>query len=216
MIDAHCHVRKNADRHFICGGEKEGSDVVFYGTHPWYVDEFDKEKLILNLMQDKNAGVGEIGLDRLKSREISPLMREVFNAQLEIAANFSRRVVLHGAKCWGEVVKACMPYSGKIPAFIFHGFSRSGGLIPDIAKLNGFISVGPAVLNHHAVNYRNLVKAIPEGRLLIETDCVAENFSDVPPILSIAEEVARLRSMSTESLIKLTDDNALRFLGEGE
>ena len=50
MIDAHCHVRKNADRHFICGGEKEGSDVVFYGTHPWYVDEFDKEKLILNLV----------------------------------------------------------------------------------------------------------------------------------------------------------------------
>ena len=139
---------------------------MFFGTHPWNADSFDEPVLRARLAADSSAGVGEIGLDRLRERDIPQRMRDVFAAQLEIAAELQRPVVLHGAKCWGEVVKACLPFAGRIPAFLFHGFSRSDGLLPDIIKLNGYVSVGAAVLNDHAVNYRELVKKIPSGRLL--------------------------------------------------
>jgi TatD DNase family protein len=122
------------------------------------------------LEADSSLGVGEIGLDRLKTKTVAVRQREVFAAQLELAAEMKRPVVLHGAKCWGEVVKMVKPYVGRIPAFLFHGFSRSDGLIPDIVAANGFVGVGKAVLNDHAVNYRELVGRLPKDRILVETD----------------------------------------------
>jgi Tat protein secretion system quality control protein TatD with DNase activity len=147
--------------------------------------------------------------DRLKDRNIAPVQREVFAAQLGLAAEMGRPVVLHGAKCWGEVVKAVRPYAGRIPAFLFHGFSRSDGLLPDIVEVNGFIGVGKAVLNDHAVNYRELVKKIPLDRLLIETD--GEDLPDADRSAILAETFAKTSELTsvTESQI---DSNMAVFV----
>ena len=165
------------------------------------------------LAADSSLGVGEIGLDRLQTREIPAAMREAFEAQLRLAAEFSRPVVLHGAKCWGQVVEACRRFAGKIPTFLFHGFSRSGGLIPEIVRINGFMSVGPAVLNDHAVNYRELVKAIPSDRLLVESDATAENMEDVPRVAEVAAKVAEIRGTGLDELVGVLEANSDRFLG---
>ena len=216
MIDAHTHIVRGETRHFICepfSSEKGIDDVAFYGVHPWDYAKWDGGVgLRASLAADPSAGVGEIGLDRMKEKNIPQGMRDVFSSQLEIAAEFKRPVVLHGAKCWGEVVKACMPYKAKIPSFLFHGFSRSGGLINDIKSLNGFISVGPAVLNDHAVNYRQLVKLIPGEILLLESDATAENAATQPSIDAIAHKVAELRGIDFELLAVKLEENATRFL----
>ena len=213
MTDAHCHVSggDQAVREFLIGRE-------FFGIHPWETGDIQRSivdsqlsTIKLQLVSSARVGVGEIGLDRLKDRTISPLMRETFARQLELAADYGRPVVLHGAKCWGEVVKACQPYVGKIPAFLFHGFSRSDGLIPDIVKLNGFVSVGPAVLNDHAVNYRKLVLKIPADWLLVETDRTPENAAVCPPVSSVAAKLAELRGLALAELEALVDANAERF-----
>ena len=222
MTDAHCHVTGGdpSVREFLIGRD-------FIGVHPWEAgncsdcSDCSIVRLRGALVADLRLGVGEIGLDRLKEREISPRMREVFETQLRLALEFGRPVVLHGAKCWGQVVKTVQhltieqsnnPNNRPIPSFLFHGFSRSDGLIPDIVALNGFISVGPAVLNGHAVNYRELVKKIPIERLLVETDRTPENASECPSVRDIAAAVAELRGVSVAELERLTDENAERFL----
>ena len=240
MTDAHCHVS--------CGDSSVRELLVgrdFFGIHPWetlddgttgttgttetrralvsdgsffapLIDEI-RSKLLAN----PAAGVGEIGLDRLKSRDISPRMREVFETQLALALELGRPVVLHGAKCWGQVVTTVcrhlshsptppLPHS-PTPSFLFHGFSRSDGLIPEIVKLGGFISVGPAVLNDHAVNYRELVKKIPLDRLLVETDRTSS--SDSPSISDVLAKTADILNLSAAELERITDENADRFLG---
>ena len=218
MTDAHCHVARGETRHFLCepcAGAAGPSDAVFYGTHPWYLDGFDAAALAALLAANPAAGVGEIGLDRLRDRTVSPQMRAVFAAQLALAAELRRPVVLHGAKCWGDVVatvRRCDP-ARRIPAFLFHGFSRSGGLLADIADLNGYVSVGPAVLNDHAVNYRALVRAIPAERLLVESDATAANAAEVPSVRDVAAKLAALRGLSADALETLLEENAARFLG---
>lgn len=200
----------------------------FVGVHPWETRELGAEdvrrktedlKLRLSSSVSSSVaprlGVGEIGLDRLKEREISPQMREMFEVQLKLALEFRRPVVLHGAKCWGQVVKTvqfhCPPPS-LFSTFLFHGFSRSDGLIPDIVALNGYISVGPAVLNDHAVNYRELVKKIPLDRLLLETDRTEENAATCPSVRDVLVKTAELRGVSASELERLTDANAAAFL----
>ena len=217
MTDAHCHVTGGdpSVREFLIGRD-------FIGVHPWDVRDQgsgigDQVTVALKqrLQEHPRLGVGEIGLDRLKDRIISQRMRETFEFQLRLAAEFHRPVVLHGAKCWGQVVftiQSLIPDpQSLIPSFLFHGCSRSDGLIPDIVALNGFISVGPAVLNDHAVNYRELVKRIPVERLLIETDRTPENVADCPSIRDVAAAVAELRGVSVAELERLTDENAERF-----
>ena len=223
MTDAHCHVTGGdpSVREFLIGRD-------FIGVHPWETLRDDRmfecsndriDEIRRRLEAEPGLGVGEIGLDRLKEREISPRMREVFEAQLRLALEFGRPVVLHGAKCWGQVVKTVsafehsnIPNIRTFPPVLFHGFSRSDGLIPDIVALNGFISVGPAVLNDHAVNYRELVKRIPLDRLLLETDRTPENAADCPSVREVAAAVAELRGVSGGELERLTDENADRFL----
>ena len=166
----------------------------FFGVHPWEtLGEFEVESLKLK--------VGE----ELRSK---------------LLAN-PKAGVLHGAKCWGQVVAAVkrmigggLAMGGKRQAFLFHGFSRSGGLIPEIAELNGFISVGPAVLNDHAVNYRELVKKIPLDRLLVETDAVVgARVPTRPHIRDVLVKTADILNLSAAELEKTTDENADRFLG---
>ena len=235
MTDAHCHVS--------CGDPSVRELLVgrdFFGVHPWEaLEEFKAESLKLKvdeelralLIANPKAGVGEIGLDRLKCRDIPPLMREVFEAQLALAFELRRPVVLHGAKCWGQVVRTCekaleerhlrRPAGGsrlsgdaasELPLrFLFHGFSRSDGLIPDIVRLGGFISVGPAVLNDHAVNYRELVKKIPMDRLLVETDRTDGTGVSIYDVLA---KTAELCGTSAAELERITDANVDAFMGK--
>ena len=247
MTDAHCHVScgDSSVRELLVGRD-------FFGVHPWETIDGTAETdrttetrralvpdvtvvpdvpfltallatLRARLLDHPNAGVGEIGLDRLKVRDIPPLMREVFEAQLALAFELGRPVVLHGAKCWGQVVTTVcrhlshsptppLPHS-PTPSFLFHGFSRSDGLIPEIVKLGGFISVGPAVLNDHAVNYRELVKKIPLDRLLVETDAVVGACVPTRPhIREVLEKTAEILGISSAELERITDENADRFL----
>ena len=245
MTDAHCHVS---------GGDPSVRELLigrdFVGVHPWAALEASRSgrsahqtldqsvpirdnpwlrKIVGDLRErlaaNPRLGVGEIGLDRLKEKTISPAMRELFAAQLALAFEFRRPVVLHGAKCWGEVVKAIygvcpqLDFAKSGVSLLFHGFSRSDGLLPDIVRLNGYVSVGPAVLNDHAVNYRELVKKIPLDRLLVETDrdCAPEELLNLVTkapltIRDVLEKTAELRGLSPAELESLTDANAAHFL----
>ena len=203
----------------------------FIGVHPWEALDLGAEDLrrktedLASRLESSVSSpaappvaVGEIGLDRLKSRDISPRMRELFETQLRLALKYRRPVVLHGAKCWGQVVGTIENVKSRtgdppspVPPLLFHGFSRSDGLIPDIVALNGYISVGPAVLNDHAVNYRELVKKIPSDRLLLETDRTPENAATCPSVREVAAKVAEIRGCPLPELETITDRNADKF-----
>lgn len=217
MTDAHCHFRRGESRHFLCepfDGEPSEGDEVFYGTHPWDFESFDADRLRRRLQASPRSGVGEIGLDRLRQREIPPGMREVFAAQLAIAGEQGRPVVLHGAKCWGEVVKTIIANAAArgIPSFLFHGFSRADGLLEDIIALNGFISLGPALCNDHAHNYHELARRIPLERIVLESDATAHSAGTAPSIEQLAIRLAELRGLSLSLTASAVERNCERFL----
>ena len=206
MTNAHYH---RGDATLI---SVRGIEHRFWGVHPWAADGVSVADAVDRVREavraDATAGVGEIGLDRLRTRTVTPAQRQLFEAQLRVAAELRRPVVLHGAKCWGDVVKMVRPFAPAIPSFLFHGFSRSGGLIPAIVELNGFVSVGKAVLNDYAVNYRKLVTQIPRDRLLVETDDDAEPAARDSLLTDIRAKTAELTGITETEL----DANADAFL----
>ena len=203
---------------FADGIVPRSEDVAFFGVHPFSAEADDAlsrvDDLGARLAAAPRAFVGEIGLDRLLTREVSPRMREVFERQLRLASQYHRPVALHGAKCWGQVVQTIerTVEPGAIPAYLFHGFSRSDGLLPQIVAMGGYISVGPSVLNDHAVNYRQLVKAIPLDRLLVETDRTSETAAKAPRIEEVVCSLAGCRGFTAEALAFRLERNADAFI----
>ena len=207
MTNAHYH-RGAETLISVCGVERR-----FWGVHPWAAAAGPVADAVARIraaaVADPASGIGEIGLDRLRTKVVTPAQRSLFEAQLRLAADLHRPVVLHGAKCWGEVVRMVKPFAKDIPSFLFHGFSRSGGLLPEIVALNGFISVGKAVLNDHAENYRKLVSRLPHARLLVETDDAAETESARAALLAdVFAKTAELTGITEAEL----DANATAFL----
>lgn len=215
VADAHCHVPGGAAACFLCDPcDEAGAPGVllrFRGVHPWDAERYDEAALRRALEEDAHCGVGETGLDRLKTREISAAQRAAFASQLALAAEYSRPVALHGAKCWGEVVKAAKPWKDRIPGFIFHGFSRSTGLVGEIAAMGGFIAIGPALLNDHAINYRAMAAALPPDMLLVETDRTRETAATAPAIREIVGKLAQLRKTAAGALAETLIANQRRF-----
>ena len=76
--------------------------------------------------------------------------------------------------------------------------------------MRGYISIGPAILNDHAVNYRELAKAVPEDRLLVETDRTTD--SAAVSIGDVLAKLAEVRGVSIAALERTTDANAEVFL----
>lgn len=209
MTDVHTHVSSgdSSVREIVTG-------VHFFGTHPHCASAYDEGELEGILERNTAAGVGEIGLDRTDRDGSGALELEVFRSQLRLASRYARPVTLHGVKCWGKVVRIVLEtLDGMVmpPSFLFHGFSRSWGLLPEIAAMNGFISVGPQILNDHAVNYRKAVARIPPGMLLVETDTTAGNAASRPALRQVLEALAAVRGVSAGELEELTDRNAERF-----
>ncbi len=214
MMDAHFHTPGVGAMLMDAAGRA----TRFYGLHPWQAEETRDVAAAVaavraRLVAEPAAGVGEIGLDRLRTKTVTPAQRALFAAQLALAAELGRPVVLHGAKCWGEVVAACAPSAGRIPAFLFHGFSRSTGLLPQIFALNGFVSLGPALLNDHAVNYRDMAKTLPLDRLLLETDAEADvdDAAREATLTQLVSALATLRGCSETEILSAVAANLARL-----
>ena len=77
-------------------------------------------------------------------------------------------------------------------------------MIAKLAKLNCWFSFGEAVMNPNAKKARAAVAAVPDERLLVETD------SDGEPekLIEVARAVAELRGLPIDDLAELTFTNA--------
>ena len=84
--------------------------------------------------------------------------------------------------------------------------------MPDIVALNGFVGVGAALLNDHAVNYRELVRVVPIERVVVETDADYGRAGARPSLGEILCKLAELRGMESAALEAIVDANAARFV----
>ena len=169
----------------ICGTNPEDWDAVeafetavpgfeirkAYGVHPWYVENLPGDwlaRLRGHLERDPAAWVGEIGLDAIRRPALSAASRAVLKAQLELAAELGRPVILHGAKALDELLAACRPFAGRVPSFTVHAFGGSEEQLRAWLDFGAILSVGGAVTR--SARLRRLAATIPPERLRIETD----------------------------------------------
>ena len=166
-----------------------------YGLHPWDVGNASpgwRDALRRQLDADPRGAVGEIGLDRWileRARPDDPRLAglrraslaeqdEAFRWQLALAAERGRPASVHCLEAWGAL-SAALAETPRPPAgFLLHAYGGPVELIGAYAKLGAYFSfnghrMGAAAGSARAERFQALVRALPEERLLVETDAPA-------------------------------------------
>ena len=200
--------------------------LIALGVHPWYAKGLPdnwRDALRERLLRNPDMTVGEAGLDGLGKGPSLDIQRPVLEAQLALAVEMQRPIVLHGARAWAALYECCKPYAGKIPAMLLHSFSGSPEQLRDWVRLGAYFSFGGSICNHASTRLRALPHLVPEDRLLAETDSPDMLPCDGEPIRPgtrlnepanlplVIREIASLRDADPNSIGQITETNARRF-----
>ncbi|TKX28945.1 hydrolase TatD [Campylobacter sp. MIT 12-5580] len=186
------------------------------GTHPYECDKFD-EKLLRELITHKKCvAVGECGFDYYHSKDeaMKTSQRLVFEAQLELACEFQKPVIIHSREANEDTYQTLKKYAPKLVGGVLHCFNASE-LLLSLYEYNFYFGIGGVLTFKNAKNLVSILPKIPKEKLLLETD--APYLSPEPfrgkrnePILThfVASKMAELLAMPRDELIALCTHNA--------
>jgi TatD DNase family protein len=187
------------------------------GVHPHDAANWnpDAESWLRGTLRDPRVvAVGETGLDFHYDHSPRSLQHRAFEAQLKLAAEFAKPVVVHAREADDDVAGILTAHS-RVTA-ILHSFSSGPALLRAGLALRHYVSFSGMVTFK---NWRldDAIRETPLDRLLLETD--GPYLAPVPHrgkrnepgfVRHVAERVASVRGMPLDELIGATGDNALR------
>src|SRR5690349_12617520 len=202
----------------VCRGRENVRCTV--GVHPNYCHEVDFAEVprLRELQRDPSVvALGEMGLDYHYDFADRARQRQFFEAQLQLAAELGRPVVIHCREAVDDTL-AILRNFASVPA-VFHCFTGTSGeatRIVDAGHLLGFTGVVTFKKND---DLRAAVRATPRDRLLVETDApylspepVRKQKTNEPAfVMHTAAVVAQEWGVSLQELDAITTANTLRF-----
>src|SRR6266540_1447768 len=118
------------------------------------------------LAHERALAVGEIGLDFFRDGSLRERQRRLFEAQLELAAELGKPVVIHTREAETETAAALASFEGTV---VMHCFS-SPGLLATVLERGYYVSFAGNVTYPKAGDLRAAAAQVPAERILVETD----------------------------------------------
>ncbi len=202
----------------IAGGDARLSATA--GVHPHEAGSWspDIESWLETTLRDPRVvAAGEMGLDYHYDYAPRAAQREVFDRQLAIATAAGRAAVIHAREADDDVVAVLRNHPGA--NVILHSFS-SGPVLLQAALEWGYYVSFSGMVTFKNWGRDDVVRAVPEDRLLVETD--APYLAPVPErghrnepafVRHTALRVAAVRGLDPGLLIAATAANAIRVFG---
>ncbi len=147
------------------------------GVHPHQAHAFagDPEKAAQTVTQQFSSSataraVGEIGLDYHYDFSPPDVQRAVFRAQLRAALALDRPIVIHTREADADTIAALREEGGGRLRGVFHCFTGTEALARAALELGFYLSVAGILTFPKAESLRQVIRAVPLNRLLVETD----------------------------------------------
>jgi TatD DNase family protein len=171
------------------------------------------------LSHPKVVAVGEIGLDYYYDNSPRRTQRAVFLAQLELAAEARKPVIIHTREAWEETLSLLRTHWAPTGfGGVFHCFSGGPAEAREALELGFYLGFGGIVTFPKAEPVREAARHVPPDRLLLETD--APYLAPVPHrgkrnepafLLETARALAAVRGEPPEALAAATTRNFQRL-----
>jgi TatD DNase family protein len=198
-------------------------------VHPHNAKTFDRHtqaELRALCAAPEVAAVGECGLDYDRNFSPQDQQRHAFEAQLELAVELGKPVFLHERKAYDDFVRILSNVATKLRGGVVHCFTGTAAELEQYLELGLCVGITGFICDERrGTHLREVVKRVPEGRLMVETDAPfllprdmkgAQGRRNEPAFLPhIAASVARARGESTSEVARHTSATASRVFGLG-
>jgi TatD DNase family protein len=146
--------------------ERHDGVVLALGIHPHEAADGEVGALREALAHPKAVAVGETGLDYYRDYAPRDAQRRVFDAQLELAAELDKPVIIHTRAADEDTLAGLDGFAGTV---VLHCFSSLPLLEPALER-GWYVSFAGNVTYKNAHDLRSAAYAVPSERLLAETD----------------------------------------------
>lgn len=146
--------------------------IAGYGLHPWKVNKVGEagiETLESFLADDREAIVGEIGLDKWIPDHDIELQKCCFLKQLEIANAYGRSTTIHCLQSWGHLLD-CLKAVPPLKSFLLHSYGGPREMVGDFVELGAFFSISGYFFRSDKAKKLAVFDEVPKNRLLLESD----------------------------------------------
>lgn len=188
------------------------------GIHPHEADQhadLGEAALLEATRHPKVIGIGETGLDYYYDKSDREVQQALFRTHIQVGRETGLPLIIHTRDAEDDTFRILAEEMGKgaFPALI-HCFTASADFGRKVLDLGLTISISGIVTFKNAIELQDVVKTIPEDRLLVETDSpflapVPHRGKRCEPAYTAdtARFVANLRGVSEVELGEVTSRN---------
>jgi TatD DNase family protein len=152
----------------LAAADAEEGVFAILGIHPHEADREGErlDELRPLLAHPRAVAVGETGLDFYRDRAPRDRQLGLFEAELDLAAELGKPVVIHSRAADAETADALQRFGGTV---VLHCFS-SPALLPVALERGYYVSFAGNVTFPNASELRLAASQVPADRILAETD----------------------------------------------
>ncbi len=195
------------------------------GVHPLYKESREPSvtELLERAAHPKVIAIGETGLDYFYAKEERDWQKRYFIAHIQAARETGLPLVVHTRGAKDDTLSLLREHGGGEVKGVLHCFTEDLDMAQQAIELGFYISISGIVTFRNAESLRDVVRALPIEKLLIETDSpwlAPVPFRGKPNeprfVANVAECVAELKDVSVEQLGKITADNFFTLFNKAQ
>ena len=192
------------------------------GVHPLYKDsrEPTTQELVTLAQHPRVVAIGETGLDYFYAKGETEWQRRRFIAHIDAARETGLPLVIHTRDAREDTIALLRGHGGGEVSGVLHCFTEDLAMAEQAIGIGFYISISGIATFANAEPLREVVRALPLERLLIETDAPwlapvpYRGKSNEPRYVSeVAKLVADLKQVPVQRLIDITRENFYALFG---
>lgn len=195
------------------------------GVHPDYenIEEPTLEGLIKLADHPKIIAIGETGLDYFRLTGDLEWQRERFRTHIRAAVATQKPLIIHTRNASADTIRIMQEENAAQVGGVMHCFTESLEVAEAAIAMGFYISFSGIVTFKNATALKEVAKAIPLDKMLIETD--SPYLAPMPYrgktnqpsyVKHVAEEIAKLRGESLETIAKATTNNFFKLFAHAK
>ncbi|NOI80504.1 YchF/TatD family DNA exonuclease [Vibrio tubiashii] len=185
------------------------------GVHPLDVEsDFALDRLHEYASNPKVVAIGETGLDYHYQPETAELQKLRFEQQVDLAVKLNKPLIIHTRNARQDTLDILKNGNAEQCGGVIHCFTEDLAFAEAAMDLGFYISISGIVTFRQATELKEVVKALPLDRLLIETD--SPYLAPVPHrgkqnqpayVVEVAAYIAQLKGRSLGEVGEKTSEN---------
>lgn len=189
------------------------------GVHPSDDGEEPSVEQLIKLADDpKIIAIGETGLDYFYNKGDLEWQRERFRVHIRASRETKKPLIIHTRDAEEDTIRIMREEGADQAGGVMHCFTGSLEMAQQCLELGFYISFSGIVTFKNADDLREIIKMVPEDRMLIETD--SPYLTPVPMrgkpnhpslVRHVAEHIAEQRGVSFEHIAAVTSANFQRL-----